>query len=282
MIYKKNANFPYPIISATSNSYVDNYFDLDVNVSENAEDYYFEFEYTLDSEFMRSQIAKGKAELILIIRSKDNKFYRIKQGQSHVKIPKSRISLNLRTSIQLHIQALDTLNFSDNEDLSPFYERVREEITVPQFSLLGYSNIISFDGSLKKPFDIFEKKIDENLKSDIKVELGQETIIIHYKKGEYQFNHLPKSRILNNPYIYTGLTKALQAFIINNSDEGDIDIENMDEPEGALDFKLYNLMKNKKVYELNHDNIDEVIHMISDNIIDRYTSAVGEMVTNGN
>ncbi|MFP3442986.1 hypothetical protein R0K18_35145, partial [Pantoea sp. SIMBA_133] len=78
-----------------------------------------------------------------------------------------------------------------------------------------------------KPFELFEKKVDENLKSDIKVELGQETIVIHYKKPEFQFNHLPKSNILNNPYIYTGLSKALQAFILNNSDDGDVDIETM-------------------------------------------------------
>ncbi|WP_405100006.1 hypothetical protein [Oceanobacillus sp. FSL H7-0719] len=282
MIYRKDANFPYPVLSNTSNSYAENYFDLDVNVNENADYYHFEFSFEIDSEFMKKQLRKGKAQLFLIIQSKDNKFYRLSQGQNIIKIHKSRISLNKRTSVQLHIQALEDINFADNENLSAFYDQFRGEVTVPKFTLLGYSNVITFDGSITKPFELFEKKMDENLKSDIKVELGQETIIIHYKKPEFQFNHLPKSNVLNNPYIYTGLSKALQAFILNNSEDGDIDIESIDEPEGALDLKLYNLMKKKMVTELNNDNIDEVIYMISDRIIEKYTVALGEMVTNGN
>ena len=83
---------------------------------------------------------------------------------------------------------------------------------------------------MKKPYQLFEKRLDENLNSDIKIELGQETIIIHYRKPEFQFIHLPKSNVLNNPYIYTGLTKALQAFITNNSDDGDVDLEEIKEP----------------------------------------------------
>ncbi|AXI10969.1 hypothetical protein CUC15_19450 [Oceanobacillus zhaokaii] len=281
MIYRKDANFPYPVLSNTSHSYAVNFFDLDVNVSENADDYHFDFSYEIDSEFMIEKLDRRKAQLILIIQSKDNKFYKLEPGQRTVKIHKSRISLNKRTSIQLHIQAMEDINFADNNDLSEFYIQFREELKVPKFSLLGYSNVIIFDGSITKPFELFEKKVDENLKSDIKVELGQETIIIHYKSPEFQFNHLPKSNVLNNPYIYAGLSKALQAFIINNSKDGDVDLESMDEPDGSLDLKLYNLMKTKKVTELNMDNIDEVIYMISDRIIERYTAALGGLVTDG-
>lgn len=282
MIYRKNANFPYPILSNASNSYAENYFDLDVSVRENIDHYHFDFSYEIDSEFIKQLLHQRKAQLILIIQSKDNKFYRLRQGQSFVEIKKSRISLNKRTSIQLHIQALEDINFAENVDLSEFYYQFREDVNVTKFSLLGYSNVITFEGSMKNPFEIFEKKVDENLKSDIKVELGQEMIIIHYKKAEFQFNDLPKSNVLNSPYIYTGLSKALQAFILNNSDDGDIDIESIDEPESALDLKLYNLMKKKMVTELNNDNIDEVIYMISDKIIEKYTAALGEMVTDGN
>lgn len=281
MIYRKDANFPYPVLANTSNSYSTNYFELDVNVIENAEFYHFDFDYELDSEFISELVTRRKAQLILIIQSKDNKFYKLDPGQRTVKISKSRISLNKRTSIQLHIQALEDINFASNDDLSEFYIQFRGEVTVPKFSLLGYSSVIVFDGSITKPFDLFEKKVNESLKSDIKVELGQETIIIHYKNPEFQFNNLPKSNVLNNPYIYTGLSKALQIFIINNSDDGDVDIQDMQEPKGSLDFKLYNLMKSKKVTELNNDNIDEVIYMISDRIIEKFTTALGGLVTDG-
>ncbi|MEM5018411.1 hypothetical protein WKH31_19105 [Metabacillus indicus] len=281
MIYRKDANFPYPVLSNTSQSYVNNIFDLDVNVSENADYFHFEFDYKINSEFIREQISRGKAQVILIIQSKDNKFFKLNSSEKFVKLHKSRLSLNKRTSIQLQIQALDDVSFATNDDLSEFYIEFRDQVTVPKYFLLGYSNVITFDGRITKPFELFEKKLDENLNSDIKVELGQETIVIHYRRPEFQFNHLPKSNVLNNPYIYAGLSKALQAFIIHNGDDGDVDLDDIQEPESPLDLKLYHLMKKKNVLELNMENIDEVIYMISDRIIERYTSALGEVMTNG-
>lgn len=281
MIYRKDANFPYPVLANTSDSYEENYFDLDVNVSDNVDYYFFDFSYEIDSEFIRQLLDEGKAQLILIIQTKDNKFYKLTPGQKQVKIKKSRLSLNNRTSIQLHIQALETIHFAHNEDLNDFYLQFKEELSVEKFSLLGYSNVVRFNGSIKKPFELFEKKLDETLTSDIKIELGQETIIIHYKNQDSQFNDLPKSNALNNAYIYAGLSKALQAFIMNNGEDGDVDLEDMEEPEGALDLKLFNLMKKKQVTELNMENIDEVIYTISDRVIERFTSAVRGLEADG-
>lgn len=281
MIYRKEANFPYPLLSNTSNAYEMNYFNLDVNVKDNVDYYYFDLHYEMESEFIRRLLDKRKAQLILIIQAKDNKFYRLRPDQTSVEVQKSRLTLKSRTSIQLHIQALEDINFAENNDLNEFYLQVRDEIKVEKSSLLGYSNVVVFDGSIKKPFELFEKKLDENLKSDIKLELGQETIIIHYKNPEFQFNDLPKSNVLNNGYIYAGLSKALQAFIMNNSEDGDVDLEMLEEPRGSLDLKLFNLMKKKQITELNTDNIDEVIYKISDRIIERYTSAIRGLEANG-
>lgn len=158
MIYRKDANFPYPVLSNTSHSYEAGGFDLDVNVSENVDCFHFDFTYEIDSEFIISLLKRRKAQLILIIQSKDNKFFRLEPGQRNVRIHKSRISLNKRTSIQLHIQALQDVNFADNNDLAEFYIQFKEELNVPKFSLLGYSNVIVFDGSITKPFDLFEKR----------------------------------------------------------------------------------------------------------------------------
>lgn len=281
MIYRKEANFPYPLLSNTSESYTMNYFNLDVDVSDNVDYFFFDISYDIESEFIRQLLDQKKAQLILIIQTKDNKFFRLKPGQTTVKVKKSRISLKNRSSIQMHIQALEDINFANNGDLNDFYIQFREELDVPKFSLLGYSNVVVFDGRINKPFELFEKKLNENLKSDIKLELGQETIVIHYKNPEYQFNDLPKSNALNNAYIYAGLTKALQAFITNNSQDGDVDLDDIEEPKGSLDLKLYNLMKQKQVTELNTDNIDEVIYMISDRIIERYTSALRGLEAHG-
>ena len=138
-------------------------------------------------------------------------------------------------------------------------------------------------GSNNKPLELFEKKVNPNLKSDVKIELGSETIIINYKNESLQFTDLPQSSTFNNPYVYMGLQKALYRFIVNNSeDDESVDLEEMEPPNDGLDFKLYNLMRKKKISELNIENIDEVIYSISDKMLEKYTAAVRRLYSNGN
>ena len=70
--------------------------------------------------------------------------------------------------------------------------------------------------------------------------------------------------------------------LINDKDAEEVDIDSMDIPEDELDLKLYNLMKKKMVQELSYDNIDEVIYKISDKILERYSSAVRRLYSDGN
>ncbi|MCA1031179.1 hypothetical protein LCL95_09105 [Bacillus timonensis] len=282
MIYKKDANFPYPLLTNTSKSYESSNFILDVNLEENSLNYRFEINYEIDSEFINNLLKNDEAQLILIIQSKDNKFFTIQPNQRFIEIPKSRMSLTNRTIIQLHLQSKVQIRFKDNDDLSSFYKNFKSDIVVAKNSLLGFSNVVTFDGSSTKPLELFEKKVDPTLNSDIKIELGTETIVIHYKNEQLQFNDLPKSNTLNNPYIYSGLQKALYRFIVNNGEDGEVDLEQLDAPSDNLDLKLYTLMKKKMVNELSVENMDEVIYSISDRILERYTSAVKELSLNGN
>lgn len=282
MIYKKDANFPYPILTNISDSYEDNYFDLDVSVTDDVDSYYFNFNYEINSNFIKRLIDENKAQLILIIQTKDNIFFTLHPNQNQVKVKKSRISLKDKTFIQMHIQALEDINFTNNKDLNEFYMQFKEDITVPKHALLGYSNVVKFDGRIKKPFDLFKKKLNENLNSEIKIELGSETIIIHYKDKDFQFSDLPKSYSLNNAYIYVGLTKALQNFIVEYGEDGEVDLESLDEePDHPLDLKLYNLMVKKEIKELSKDNIDEVIYKITDKVIERFSSSVRGLMAIG-
>jgi hypothetical protein len=276
MIYRKDANFPYPILSNTSSSYVNNEFILDVQLEENTQYYRFYFQYEIESDFINRLVEQRKAQLILVIQSKDNKFYRLRKGQTYIDIPNSRISiLENRTSIQMYVQSLVEIEFNENDDLNEFYQTFKSSIKVPKYGMLGYSNIVSFDDRIKKPFELFQKKLNPELSSDIKIELGTETIIIHYKNEQYQFNAIPMSNTLNNPYIYMGLQKALYRFLMNNGFDGEqLDIDEIEPPSDPLDLKLYQLMKKKMVTELSIDNIDEVIYKISDRIIEKYTHAV--------
>ena len=283
MIYKKDANFPYPVLTNKSTSYGNSHFDLDVSLEENVNNYRLNIEYYIDSDFINELLIDGQAQLVLVIQSKDNKFFNLELGEKYKEIPKSRISLNKRTTIQLLIQAKEDISFENNHDLSEFYDEFKAEIKVPKNSILGFSNTVIFDGSTVKPLELFEKKLDTTLKSDIKIELGNETIIINYKNENLQFIDSAKSSTLNNPYIYMGLQKALYRFILNNGKEAEeVDLDEIDPPENGLDFKLYNLMKKKMVKEVNMDNIDEVIYLISDKIIEKYTAAVRGMYSNGN
>lgn len=283
MIYKKDANFPYPILTNTSNSYDNCSFILDINLEENTNEYIFEIKYDITSPFIEKLLKNGQATLVLIIQSKDNKFFNIEYGQKIKSISKSRISLSKRTIIQLFIQSNEEINFKNNYDLSSFYEEFKDEIYVPKNSILGFSNSVVFDGSTNKPLELFEKKVNPNLKSDVKIELSSETIIINYKNESLQFTDLPQSSTFNNPYVYMGLQKALYRFIVNNSEDHEsVDLDEIEPPNDGLDFKLYNLMRKKKISELNIENIDEVIYSISDKMLEKYTAAVRRLYSDGN
>lgn len=281
MIYRREANFPYPVLTPNSNSYKECNFILDVELNEDNECYRFHVDYKLDCEFLLRLIENKEAELILIIQSKDNKFFRLEK--EYIDIPKSRITLSKRTSIQLLIKSKKTISFSNNNELTEFYSSFKDEIDVPKNSVLGFSNVSIFEGSLRKPLELFEKRIDTNLKSDIKFELGTETIIISYKNEDLQFRGMNNSNALNNHYVYMGLQKALYKFVMNNSDgdEG-VYIAEIEPPQNGLDFKLYNLLKNKLINEVNMDNIDEVIYRITDRVLEKHAQAIKGLYTDGN
>jgi hypothetical protein len=284
MIYKKDANFPYPILSNSSVSYESSQFNLDVQLEENTDTYRFEVSYDITSSFLTELLEKRMAVQILVVQSKDNKFFILEPGQHYVEIQKSRISLSKRTTLQMYLQSTEEISFHNNNDLSNFYAGFKHKIVVPKHTILGFSDIVLFQDSKVNPLELFQKKLDENLSSAIKFELGPETIIIHYRDADLQFATMPHNQALNNTYVYTGLRTALHHFIQKYAEEGEetVEITNMATiPENVLDFKLYQLMSKKMVEELSYDNVDEVIYQISDRIIEKFTTAVKGLAANG-
>ena len=162
------------------------------------------------------------------------------------------------------IITLEDVNFSDNNDLNEFFDEYKNEIVIHKGNSIGFSNTINYLGQQKKPYELFEKKLDDKINSDIKIELGHETIIINYKNEETQFNDLVQSKNLINPYIYIGLQKALLSFLMKYTQDNDDELElfEIGEIETPLDEKLLSLMKAKKITYLSLDNVDEVIHLI--------------------
>lgn len=283
MIFTKEASFPYPILSGLSEAYQDNTFEIEIDLQENTNDYYFSFDYVIGSTFIQDLLNQKQAKLIAIIRSNDNKFFDINENNRTVIIPKTRISLSKRTAIQMMIRAEDTIFLKQNNDLIDAYSGMSEKITIPKHGLLGISNVVYYDGNIKKPYEIFEKKVNKDLKSDIQIELGVETIIIHYKSEDMQFPTHPNSKILNYPYLYLGLQKALMMMIEELSDgEGIICVSEIEIPENPLQTKLLNLIKSKKVEKVDYECIDEVIYKISDRLIEKYTHSMKGIQENGN
>ena len=283
MIYKKIANFPYPLLTNTSNSYDGCNFTLDIELNENTYEYIFQINYDIESDFIKKLIRENKAQLVLVVQSKDNKFFNLSLNETIKTIPKNRISLSKRTTIQLLIQSKEEINFKENNDLNTFYGSIKDQINVPKHSILGFSNSVMFDGSTAKPLELFEKKVDPNLKSEVKVELGSETIIINYKSDELQFIDSHVSSTINNIYVYMGLQKALYRFVNTyGGEDEEVDLEELDLPTDGLDLKLYGLMKSKMIKSVSLENIDEVICSITDRILEKYTSAVRGLYSNGN
>lgn len=282
MIYKKDANFPYPILSSNTFAYDESDFMIKVSFEEDGDLYKFKIQDYLTSEFVQNLLQKGEAQYLLVIQSKDTKFFSLEPNNLQVEIPKNRMSLSSRTSIQMHIVAKADISFENNNELNQFYNQLKSSIIVPKFSMLGFSNIVTFEGGMKNPLDLFEKRLDPQLSSAIKFELGAECIIIHFRDEEVQFQSMAKASAFINPYLYTGLRMALERFIGTYAEEDDdiVELSQITQPEDLLDYKLYNLMISKSVEELSVDNIDEVIGRISHQIIEKYVKAVKELVTN--
>ena len=82
MIYKKDANFPYPILTNTSNSYDNCSFILDIDLEENTNEYIFEIKYDITSSFIQGLLKNGQATLNFLILNMGKKV-RVFQSQEY-------------------------------------------------------------------------------------------------------------------------------------------------------------------------------------------------------
>ena len=278
MIYTQRANFPYPVLMNNSDDYVGAEFNFNLNLKDDDNDFILEIDWDMSSEFIEKQIKTGNAEVVLIIKSKDNQFHILpRTNHTSKRISRKKLCIGARTVMQLMVISKKEISFANNDDLNEFYDDLKNEISVKPGQVLAFSDTEIYDGSQEKPFDLFEKRVDPDHETDIDVELGDETIIIVYKDNKYQFAEKRYSKEYNYPYIYLGLQKALTRFILNhnvdNPDDG-VDITTMNEPDNALEYKLYVLMQSKNIDTLYFENMDWVIQKISDNIIKRYADAI--------
>ena len=281
MIYSKESNFPYPILSNFTSDYTDKAFTFDVNLYDENDKYKFVFDYNLESYFIRNLIVTKKAKLFVIFESIDSIYFELNEDKA-ISIKKNRISLSKKTRIQLFVISVNGFNLLRNFELDSFYDDLKDKIFLKKYNVLAMSNIVQFDGDLRKPFDIFLKQYDPNIPTDMQFMISEDMIIIKYRDKDYQYNGFQAKSSLNNHYVYIGLQKALMRFYYDLSDDGDdLFIDEMEEPnESGLYKKLFYLLKVKGIKSVNIENIDDVIEKISDRILHKHYIAVKRVSEN--
>lgn len=274
MIFSRDSNFQYPVMTNDGTSYRNNLFEFEIeDLYDTQEEYTFKIRYELGSIYLMNMLKEGYAELVFVINSQDSYFQILEHDEYIVSIPKSRLTLSSRTKIQLQIRSLKSLYFAENNDLNEFYNTYKSDILVKRNSILGYSNIEEYKGSQTNPFVLIETAIDSNQEELFKVALREDVIVLTFKNNKYLMKQY--SSELKNMYIYTGLSRALIRFLNNNA-HGDeiIYLDEGTDTSSTLDSKLFELMKNKGVKELSYNNIDNVISRISFRIIESFVSSI--------
>ena len=278
MIFKKEVTFPYPILAPFNEDYPQADFNLDVRFQETPDQKYYEFEitYSLTSSFLSQLLKDKKAKIKCVIYSHDSQIYDLDPQDRTIKVPRNFISLKKRTNIQLSIVAAEPISFESNKDLDPFYRSLGSSIVVEPNYLLALSNIVNFNGELRRPYDLFKYSIDPTLSSEIVFDTSGELIHIKFRDKDYLYKQGGKSNALNFHYVYMGLEKALAQFIFENSEGGDalnlsdvpVDLGNL------LHEKLRLFMIGKGIETLSLETLEKTIEEISENIISKHNQAV--------
>lgn len=277
MIYTEDASFPYPIMCSNSTDYINNKFFFDIDVKSNNEFYSLELNIQMESEFLRELLKSKEIEYYVIIKTQDSNFYKL-PDDNILNIKRSKLSFKNNSKIQLILKSNSELDFKDNYDIDPFYTDDNESIIIDKNSIVGFSNVVIFDRSEKTTVDLFEKKIDKSISSEIKIEVRDENIVLIFKDEKYQYGKISESKRLNYPYLYIGLQKLLMEMIVadckNQENVLEIDKNSISNASKGVYRKIVKLLENKGIKEVSFDNIDEIINQISPNIVSEYYKGI--------
>ncbi len=277
MIYNKDVAFPYPVLTNSNNGYIDSSFDFDISdLYDDGKNYIFYIIYKIENKFIESLINEGKAIIVFIARAQDNYFKKLEANQTKIIIPKSKISLFNRTTIQLHIQSLEEITMTNCDELTPFYDKYKDKIILSKNVLLGYSNLVKYQGSEYSSLELFKRSIKPEYQSAFEVELNEDSIILKFNDHKYAISNDSSGNLINM-YLYVGLSRALYAFIVNNNFEREefIELESLSEHQmNNLDSKLLSLMLNKGIKEIDYESIDSIIDKISNKMIEKYVNSI--------
>lgn len=283
MIYKKLANFPYPILTSFNTGYEDGEFDMELKLDIIGNHFVFVITPIISSWFLIDLLNHKKAKMFMIVKDKSSAFYPLEyKNKMKIEIPINRLSIKDNPSIQLMIQSTEDISYENNNDLNPFYDAYKKDMMIEKGKLLGYSKVSQLMDFEKHGYDLFEILVDEDLNSEVDIRLETEVIKIVCKSAEIEFGGIENGNIYQYPYVYMGLQKALIAFLNKYADEKNIEDAEIDftieqhVADEGLFIKLNKLMEAKGIEVLNFRNIDEVIFKITDHIIGSYAKMIGD------
>lgn len=285
MIYNKDAAFSYPILSDSNTSYTDStfYFELE-GIADQSDAYELSFDYEIASDFVNQLLDDNKAALIFIIQSKDNLFFELNKNQKNLSLPKSRIAFDDKVRAQLRLQSKEKLSFSDCDEFNPFYRSIKDQLILPKYSLIGYSNVSTVRNTGKEGVALFEKTVDPNMVLEFQVVLSNESILLKFKDDRHLLHSTAWNRDVMNIYLYNGLEKALMQFISENIEEGEeaLYLEDIDDSSlNNLHYKMHQLLINRGIEEVSIDQSDFLVQEIAPDIIKKFTSSIERLNSNG-
>jgi hypothetical protein len=280
MIFLKNVTFPYPIFAPFSDDYFKGTFEFNVeDVIDDEDKYKIEIRYELEHPFFVKLLQKNFAKLYFVIDNVTYFYFEVKSN--FFNISKSRVALNKRTRFQLMIVTQSPISYKQNNYLDHEFRENQDEIIIQANQTIALSNVITYDGELKKPYDLFMFRVDPNLRQEIKIDISNEIITIIYSDPKFKYDGFTKAKHLNNHYVYLGLTQALFRMLNQYGGENqEIIISDQETFSEELNKKLLSLLKIYKVEVVNQENLDEVIHAISDKVILKHYNAIKELNRN--
>lgn len=285
MIYNKDAAFSYPILSDSNTSYADGGFYFELNgIADQSDAYELSFDYEIDSDFVKQLLDADKAALIFIIQSKDNLFFELNKNQKILSLPKSRIAFDDKVRAQLHLQSKEKISFAACNEFNPFYHSIKDQLTLPKYALIGYSNVSTVRNTGKEGVALFEKTVDPNMSLEFQVVLSNESILLKFKDDRHLLQSAAWNRDVMNIYLYNGLEKALMQFISENLEKGEeaLYLENVDDSSlNNLHYKLHQLLMNRGIEEVSIDQSDFLVQEIAPDIIKKFTSSIERLNSNG-
>lgn len=182
--------YPYPILSPTTNDYNNKYFRAKINHTPNCERILLDIEFELNSDFLKSLIKQGQAHYLILLECNSTRYRKIfttTENKIEISIDEFDIGNNLSINI-LIVASSNIYNFKSDE-FKPYFNGISFNILSGDTLAKDKVRTMSIDKAYSKPvssssiFNIEQCEDDEPLNWDS----HNDYILIKLPKKTYEF-----------------------------------------------------------------------------------------------